>query len=706
MSTVNANGSDGPSSKKNSEGKSKNPSPSPQRSSRESSKLRSSSQHKEVTTTSSATTTSTPVESAPQSSTSVKKGPCSNSSFKDQLFTNMGRMINGGGITSPNASSVSRRASGVSPSRITRLHEKEDLQNLNDRLVVYIDTVRRLESENNRLQSVVMSYNENSSRDINDIKSLYEKELEDAKRLIDELAKEKACFEINYNKSSADSVELSKQLEKLRHDYKTVEGKFKNIESECLEYKSRYESLSSESARKREELDQLRPAHADLVKSQNKLRRQLEDETLLRVDVENKNQTLKEDLQFKSQIYDKEVDQLRSSKRVEIEEVDVRLRDEYDSRLVNELQRVRDETETKISEMKEEVERRFQNKQKDLAGTIKRLNAANEALKEELTSAKLTREEHQQDLKQAQARLAQQEVRTRELEDKLRRQATKNEKESSDKDTKLDEVNQQIQELMINYEDLYDVKINLDREIASYRKLLESEEQRLNISSFQQHSTTNVASNSASNNQHLSSSYLGEQDSYGQQSKSMGGTGRAKKRKQANVAASPEDSPLNGSSGSTSSTVLNFTQKQHSVGGVEIGEHDMDGRSVRLVNTTEKDVSIGGWILKRSVDGCTNQIEFKFANRAVLKQGVPITVWSSNAGQQPQPPNELVLPQAQSWTVGDTMMTILVDNKQSEQSRRESRKVQALEKKPRASPQAAANTSTGGTVSKFFSFFK
>jgi hypothetical protein len=31
----------------------------------------------------------------------------------------------------------------------------------------------------------------------------------------------------------------------------------------------------------------------------------LEEETLLRVDLENKNQTLKEDLQFKSTLYDK-----------------------------------------------------------------------------------------------------------------------------------------------------------------------------------------------------------------------------------------------------------------------------------------------------------------------------------------------------------------------------------------------------------------
>ena len=45
-----------------------------------------------------------------------------------------------------------RSQSPISPSRVTRLKEKEELQGLNDRLVVYIDTVRRLESDNSQLK--------------------------------------------------------------------------------------------------------------------------------------------------------------------------------------------------------------------------------------------------------------------------------------------------------------------------------------------------------------------------------------------------------------------------------------------------------------------------------------------------------------------------------------------------------------------------
>ena len=45
-----------------------------------------------------------------------------------------------------------RSQSPASPSKITRIKEKEDLQNLNDRLMVYIDAVRRLELDNSQLK--------------------------------------------------------------------------------------------------------------------------------------------------------------------------------------------------------------------------------------------------------------------------------------------------------------------------------------------------------------------------------------------------------------------------------------------------------------------------------------------------------------------------------------------------------------------------
>lgn len=54
----------------------------------------------------------------------------------------------------------------LSPTRITRLQEKEDLRHLNDRLAVYIDRVRALELENDRLMVKVSEKEEVTTREV------------------------------------------------------------------------------------------------------------------------------------------------------------------------------------------------------------------------------------------------------------------------------------------------------------------------------------------------------------------------------------------------------------------------------------------------------------------------------------------------------------------------------------------------------------
>lgn len=190
------------------------------------------------------------------SSTSAKQQPGNRSPAKETTTTTTTSIISTssvvGGIKTPasaqhvslfasrnGAGSSASQRSPVSPSRLTRLQEKEEMQNLNDRLIVYIDTVRRLESENSRLTAIISTYNETSVRDIGEIKRMYESELEDAKKLIDDLAKEKAKHEIEINKLRSDAEEVATKLAKKEKEAKALEGRLKTADSEKIEYKSR-----------------------------------------------------------------------------------------------------------------------------------------------------------------------------------------------------------------------------------------------------------------------------------------------------------------------------------------------------------------------------------------------------------------------------------------------------------------------------------
>lgn len=104
--------------------------------------------------------------------------------------------------------STQRPRSPLSPTRYSRLQEKAELQNLNDRLACYMDKVRSLEAENNRLTREVRISEESISREVSGVKAMYDQELADARRLLDDIAKERAQVEIDCKRLSEENGDL------------------------------------------------------------------------------------------------------------------------------------------------------------------------------------------------------------------------------------------------------------------------------------------------------------------------------------------------------------------------------------------------------------------------------------------------------------------------------------------------------------------
>lgn len=115
--------------------------------------------------------------------------------------------------STPSRSQTPRRSQTptkpVSPGRMSRIQEKAELQNLNDRLVAYIERVRSLENENSKLRVQIQKSME--SREINTVKAMYQVELQDTRSTLDSIAKEKASLEL--------------ELSRLREDLKIAEAK-------------------------------------------------------------------------------------------------------------------------------------------------------------------------------------------------------------------------------------------------------------------------------------------------------------------------------------------------------------------------------------------------------------------------------------------------------------------------------------------------
>jgi len=91
---------------------------------------------------------------------------------------------------------------------ISRVQEKNELAGLNNRLATYIERVRQLETENTRLTRIVQSQEETVTKEVTGIKGLYEGELNSARKLLDDLAKEKAKLQFDNGKLKTDLEDL------------------------------------------------------------------------------------------------------------------------------------------------------------------------------------------------------------------------------------------------------------------------------------------------------------------------------------------------------------------------------------------------------------------------------------------------------------------------------------------------------------------
>ncbi|XP_061123988.1 prelamin-A/C-like, partial [Syngnathus typhle] len=96
----------------------------------------------------------------------------------------------------------------LSPNRITRFQETEELRKLNDLLVVYIDNARSREVENAGLRLRIAESETEVSRQLTGLKAVYETELAKARASLDSEATERARLQLELTKLRLEFDEL------------------------------------------------------------------------------------------------------------------------------------------------------------------------------------------------------------------------------------------------------------------------------------------------------------------------------------------------------------------------------------------------------------------------------------------------------------------------------------------------------------------
>ncbi|GIY25290.1 lamin Dm0 [Caerostris darwini] len=530
------------------------------------------------------------------------------------------------------SSSSDRRRSNLSPTRITRIQEKADLQNLNDRLAIYIDTVRNLEQENSRLSTLIRTTQETTTKEVTNVKNCYEKELGEVRKVLDITAKEKAKLQLEADKWKNEADDLRIKLMKKEKELAIAEKQVKTTDILNQDLQKRVSHLSAENRRLENQLRDALADNDDLSKQLSNLKKKLDEETLSRVDLENRLQSAKEELSFKESIYQREITETKHLKETEITELNNQLAENYEQKLADSLLELREQYETQLRMNKDDIETIYETKIADLQKKLDRNADFSNSYREELRTLKSKVDNlssRNSTLESSNTSLLN---RIKDLEKMLEQEREWHNDALNAKEEELRTLRNEMEQQLAEYRELLDIKVALDMEIAAYRKLLEGEEIRLNISPSSSRASSPLPTRSTPVRSHKRRRILTDSE-----------------RTSSGVQSSAKSS-----------------------GDIDVADHDMLGKFVKIHNKGKQEISLGSWQLVQKGEGA--EVTYKFPRATVIKPNATITVWSSNSGIQASPPQTLVM-KNQSWCSSSSLLTILQNNNGEEYASRESIKV-------------------------------
>lgn len=364
---------------------------------------------------------------------------------------------------------------GVNSVKSTREKEKRDLQDLNERFANYIEKVRFLEAQNRKLGSELDELRSKWGKETSHIKQMYEAELAEARRLIDDLSKDKAALEIKLSSISEQNADLNRQLDEAkkyrqldRDTINKLNQQIADLESECNMLRRSMESLETERQRDKTTINRLQ-------QEVDKLRIDLNNETLAHLDAENRRQTLEEEMEFMKKVHEQELKELAA---LAYRDTTAENREFWKSELAQAIRDIQQEYDAKVDQLRGDMEGFYNLKIQEFRTGATKQNMEVTHVREENKKLSKQMSDLRGKLADLEARNAQLEKQYNDVLRELESKDTDHMMETTQLREEISKLRTEMEGILTELQTLMDAKLSLELEICAYRKLLEGEENR------------------------------------------------------------------------------------------------------------------------------------------------------------------------------------------------------------------------------------
>ncbi|XP_045195495.2 70 kDa neurofilament protein-like isoform X2 [Mercenaria mercenaria] len=472
--------------------------------------------------------------------------------------------------------------------------EKKDMCDLNGRLASYMEKVKFLEATNKGLAEECEKLRKIKGLTGDRIKEEYEDELKEAREALAEASKELAPLqakvmglEDKVETVDAENDGLRKNIQDLQNQIEKLNQLLGEQEAETNSLRRTCDNLARDRDMAKKELANTRDDNA-------RIRDDCEAARIRQINAENERDSCTEELDFVKETSEMEIQELRELLQ-NLKSIQPQIEDMWKSEFKQVIQDLQEHYNDQLRTMTDEQQKRYDEKLINIQQGLRRDNTDSSVVKTENKHLKDQNRDLRDRLNDLEREL---EALRRQLDALNKLRERENEECDANKATLNDEIAALRAELEAVSEDLDDLqnsKMDLELEIACYKKLLDGEETKIQKA-------------------------LEEQSNM----QSKGGADLAKV-----IAGGPSGGGQSTQSSTMSQSSGRVQVTRTSKCAIQIKEVDQAGRHVCLSNTsTSKDFDLSRWTLTRAYPKGKTSV-FKFGN-CVLKAGKELKVFSYN----------------------------------------------------------------------------